>query len=106
MAEKIKLNYGKTFLIGFGFSASMIAWIIYNAYVPLMLKENEFIGSLSFSGTLIGLIMVIDNLFGVVFQPLFGNISDRTHTRFGRRTPFLLVGIPISALLFMLIPHL
>ncbi len=106
MAEKIKLNYGKTFLIGFGFAASMIAWIIYNAYVPLMLKENELIGSLSFSGTLIGAIMVIDNLFGVVFQPLFGNISDRTHTRFGRRTPFLLVGIPISALLFMLIPHL
>ena len=106
MAEKIKLNYGRTFLIGFGFAASMIAWIIYNAYVPLMLGENSFISSLPFSSTLIGVIMVIDNLFGVVFQPLFGSLSDRTHTRFGRRTPFLLVGIPISALLFMLIPHL
>ncbi|MBQ7548425.1 MAG: MFS transporter, partial [Clostridia bacterium] len=104
--KKIKLNYGRTILIGFGFMAVQIAWIIYNAYVPLILKENPTISSLAWSSTAVGIIMVIDNIFGVVFQPLFGRISDRTHTRFGKRTPFLMVGIPTCAILFIMIPRL
>ena len=109
MAEKIKkarLNYGKTILIGFGFMSVQIAWIIYNAYVPLILKENESIQKLTWAGLAVGIIMVIDNIFGVVFQPLFGRISDRTHTRFGKRTPFLMVGIPLCALFFIFIPRI
>jgi Na+/melibiose symporter-like transporter len=106
MAEKLKLKYGRTLLIGFGFMASMISWTIYNAYVPLILKENETISNLAISGTVIGIIMVIDNIFGVVFQPLFGRLSDTTHTRFGKRTPFLIVGIPVAALLFIFIPRM
>ena len=50
------------------------------------------------------MIMVIDNVFGVVFQTLFGRISDTTHTRFGKRTPFLIVGIPAAAVFLILIP--
>ncbi len=106
MAEKLKLKYGRTALIGFGFMSSMIAWTIYNAYVPLILKENGVISSLAISGTVIGMIMVIDNVFGVVFQPLFGRISDTTHTRFGKRTPFLMVGIPAAMLFFIMIPQM
>ncbi|MCI5538092.1 MAG: MFS transporter [Oscillospiraceae bacterium] len=105
-AKKVKLNYGKTALIGFGFMAVQIAWIIYNAYVPLILKENSTIANLSWASTAVGIIMVIDNVFGVVFQPLFGKISDRTHTRFGKRTPFLMIGIPVCALLFIFIPRI
>lgn len=109
MAEKVnklKLNYGKTMLIGFGFMSVQIAWIIYNAYVPLILKENSVISGLAWSSTAVGIIMVIDNIFGVVFQPLFGKISDRTHTRFGKRTPFLMVGIPLCALFFIFVPRI
>jgi Na+/melibiose symporter-like transporter len=29
--------------------------------------------------------MTFDNVFGVIFQPLFGKLSDRTHSRFGKR---------------------
>ena len=101
-----KLHYGHTALTGFGFMAVQIAWIIYNAYVPLILKENRAIESLAWAGTAVGIIMVIDNIFGVVFQPLFGRISDRTHTRFGKRTPFLMYGIPLCALLFIFIPRI
>lgn len=109
MAEKVKklkLNYGKTMLIGFGFMAVQIAWIIYNAYVPLILRENSVISGLAWSSTAVGIIMVIDNVFGVVFQPLFGKISDRTHTRFGKRTPYLMAGIPLCALFFIFIPRI
>ncbi len=52
----------------------------------------------------IGLIMTFDNIFGVIFQPTFGKLSDNTHTRFGKRMPFILIGAPISAVLFALIP--
>lgn len=101
-----KLHYGHCALTGFGFMAVQIAWIIYNAYVPLILKENSAISNLAWGSTAVGIIMVIDNIFGVVFQPLFGRISDRTHTRFGKRTPYLMYGIPLCALLFIFIPRI
>ena len=52
----------------------------------------------------IGIIMTFDNIFGVIFQPTFGRLSDECHSRFGKRRPFILVGAPISALFFFLIP--
>lgn len=104
--ENGKLNYLHTAFTGFGFMAVQVAWIIYNARVPLILRENPTIANLAWSGTAVGIIMVIDNIFGVVFQPLFGRISDRTHTRFGKRTPFLMYGIPLCALLFIFIPRI
>jgi len=54
----------------------------------------------------IGIIMTFDNVFGVVFQPLFGRLSDSCHSRFGKRRPFIMIGAPISALLFALIPFM
>lgn len=67
---KPKLNYKNTFLIGFGFLASSLAWSLYNSFVPLILEER-FLQSTA----LIGLIMTIDNFFGVVFQPTVGILS-------------------------------
>ena len=52
----------------------------------------------------IGIIMTFDNIFGVIFQPLFGKLSDRCRSRLGKRRPFILFGAPVSALLFFLIP--
>jgi maltose/moltooligosaccharide transporter len=95
----MRLDYRKTFLIGFGFFASSLAWSIYNSFVPLMLEERYIANT-----ALIGFIMTIDNIFGVIFQPLVGQISDRTHTRIGRRMPYILIGIPICALAFIFIP--
>jgi len=94
----MKLNYKQTFIIGFGFFASSLAWSMYNVYVPILL-ENYITSTL-----LIGLIMTIDNAFGVVFQPFFGALSDKTNTRHGRRMPYILIGIPICAVAFSLIP--
>ncbi|MDD3866447.1 MAG: MFS transporter [Eubacteriales bacterium] len=97
----MKLDYKKTFLIGFGFFASSLAWSIYNSFVPLMLEER-FLASTA----IIGFIMTIDNIFGVIFQPLFGQLSDRTRTRFGRRMPYIMLGIPTCAAAFIFIPRM
>lgn len=94
----MKLNFKHTFLIGFGFFASSLAWSMYNTYVPILLEKYLT------STLLIGLVMTIDNIFGVVFQPIFGALSDNTHTKYGRRMPYILAGIPICAVTFALIP--
>ncbi len=96
----MKLDYKKTFLIGFGFLASSLAWSLYNSFVPLLLRN--YVGS----SLLIGMVMTIDNIFGVIFQPLFGQLSDRTRTRFGKRMPYIMAGIPLCAIAFALIPNM
>jgi len=50
--------------------------------------------------------MTIDNFFGIIFQPIVGVLSDRTHTRFGHRMPWIMVGLPICATLFAIIPQM
>lgn len=97
--KKLRLNYKQTFLIGFGFLASSLAWAIYNSQVPLILSERFLL-----SNTLIGTIMTIDNFFGVIFQPLIGAWSDNTRTRIGRRMPWIAIGLPICAIIFSLVP--
>lgn len=52
----------------------------------------------------IGIIMTFDNIFGVIFQPTFGKLSDNCHSKLGKRRPFIVFGAPISAVLFFLIP--
>ena len=95
-----RLNIKATILLSFGFFASTIAWSVYNAYVPQILEG--FITSTA----LIGLVMTIDNVFGVIFQPLFGSLSDKTRTRFGRRMPYVFIGLPICVAAFILVPYM
>ncbi len=137
MAEKMKLNYKKTILTGFGFLATSIAWAIYDPYITKILNKilsesamvtgwSEALGkaipwigkfaeaqgestvALGGGFTLvplfIGIIMTFDNIFGVIFQPTFGKLSDNCHSKLGKRRPFIVACAPISAVLFTLIP--
>lgn len=61
-------------------------------------------GGITLVPLFIGIIMTFDNIFGVIFQPTFGKLSDRTHSRFGKRRPYVIFGAPISAVLFAIIP--
>ncbi len=61
-------------------------------------------GGITLVPLFIGIIMTFDNIFGVIFQPTFGKLSDNTHSRFGKRRPYVIYGAPISALLFAIIP--
>jgi maltose/moltooligosaccharide transporter len=88
----------KTWLLGFGFFSISIGWSLYNGFVPFFL--NNYLASTA----LIGFLMTIDNYFALFIQPYIGNRSDRTNTRYGRRMPYLIIGIPIAALFYALIP--
>jgi maltose/moltooligosaccharide transporter len=53
------------------------------------------------SNLIIGLLSSTRSIEGALIQPTIGALSDRTWTRIGRRRPFLIVGIPLSAAFFI-----
>lgn len=95
----MKLNYKKTFILGFGFLSIMLCATLYDAFVPVFLRK--FIDKT----WLIGFLMTIDNYVSLFIQPLIGRLSDRTYTKFGKRMPYILIGMPLSALMVCLIPN-
>jgi MFS family permease len=42
-------------------------------------------------------VMTFDNLIGLILLPLFGALSDRTKSKYGKRTPFITIGLSIAA---------
>ncbi|HQV95404.1 MAG TPA: MFS transporter [Anaerolineales bacterium] len=94
-----RLNYGKTFLLGFGFFGVSVIWGVYNAFVPIFLSEKFNVAPI-----LIGFFMTLDNIAALFIQPPVGAWSDRLRTSLGRRIPFIIIGAPITALAFGLIP--
>src|SRR5512136_556699 len=93
------LNYGKTFLLGFGFFGVSIIWGVYNAFVPFFLADK-----FGLQPAIIGFFMTLDNIAALLIQPPVGAWSDRLRTPIGRRMPFILIGAPIGAVAFGLIP--
>jgi Na+/melibiose symporter-like transporter len=95
----MKFSYGKIFLLGFGFFGVSVIWGVYNAFVPIFLA-NKF----GLAPAFIGFFMTLDNVAALFIQPPVGAWSDRLRTPIGRRLPFILIGAPITALAFGLIP--
>lgn len=95
----MKFNYGKIFLLGFGFFGVSVIWGMYNAFVPVFLADR-----FNLSPAFIGFFMTLDNIAALFIQPPVGAWSDRIRTKIGRRMPFILIGAPVSAIAFGLIP--
>jgi len=95
----MKFSYGRIFLLGFGFFGVSVIWTVYNAFVPLFLA-NKF----NLAPALIGFFMTLDNIAALFIQPPVGAWSDRLRTPLGRRMPFILIGAPVGALAFGIIP--
>lgn len=88
----MKLNYKRTIFVGFAFFLICAFWQAYDNTIPLILT-NKFGMSQGWSGV----IMALDNVLALVLLPLFGAISDRHRGKYGRRTPFIVVGTVIAA---------
>ncbi len=95
----MRLNYKRTFFVGLAFMSIQAFWQLYNYVIPLIL-EHTF----RLSEDVIGYVMAADNVLALFLLPLFGMLSDKTQTRLGRRTPYILVGTVLAAALMVVVP--
>ena len=114
-----KFPYLKTIIIGLGFLGINLVWPVFNSFVPLFLQagNSEFEQQLIEAGReipkLVGFglapslaffIMTWDIIFNVLVSPWAGMRSDTTWNRFGRRKPWIMIGVPVAILGLVMIP--
>lgn len=123
-----KLNYKRTFLIGFAFFGILLLWQVYDLWCPTFLSEmfakafypeyealrqinteeaikqcGEIIKKVQYP---VGIMMAIDNIAALILMPIFGHLSDKTNTKIGKRMPYILIGTFVCAVAFPFIPVL
>ena len=94
----MKLNYKRTLLVGFAFFLICAFWQAYDNIIPKILTDK-----FGLPQTLSGVIMALDNVLALFLLPLFGALSDKTKSKRGRRTPFILIGTIVAAVALVLI---
>lgn len=92
----MKLSYKRTVFVGLAFFAITMFWQVYDNLVPVILKET-----FSLKHAVIGIVMALDNVLALFLLPLFGALSDRTKTRWGKRTPYIVCGTVLAAMTFV-----
>ena len=101
--KPLRLDYAQTFKVGFAFAIIMIFWTAYDFVVPLLLEH-----AYGLSNTVRGLIMGLDNLLSLFMLPLFGKLSDNAKgklvKKYGRRTPFIVIGTIAAVILMVFVP--
>lgn len=115
----LKLNYKRTFLIGFAFFGILLLWQVYDSWCPTFLTDIFARRMYGISSAelkagdpakildvqwIVGIIMACDNLAALILLPIFGSLSDKTSTPIGKRMPYILVGTAVSAIAFPFIP--
>lgn len=95
----MKLNYKRTILVGFAFFLISAFWQAYDKTIPMVMTYKFGMSQLES-----GIIMALDNVLAVFMLPLFGGLSDRTKTKYGRRTVFIFFGTICAVISFIFIP--
>ena len=99
--NELKLNNKRTILVGLAFLSICSFWQMYDNLVPLILQRTFHMDE-----SLTGMIMAADNILALFLLPFFGGLSDRTNTKIGRRTPYILAGTAGAVILMNLLPIL
>ena len=97
----MKLNNKRTVLVGLAFLSICTFWQMYDSVITKILTETFHLNE-----SITGAIMAADNVLALFLLPLFGGLSDKTNTRLGKRTPYILVGTAAAAVLMNFLPVL
>ena len=92
----MKLNYKRTIFVGFAFFLICAFWQAYDNTIPKILTD-KFGMAQGWSGV----VMALDNVLALFMLPLFGALSDKCKSRFGRRTPYIVIGTIIAVIAFV-----
>ena len=96
----MKLNNKRTILIGFAFLSICAFWQLYDTVIPLILRDTFLMGDAR-----AGQIMALDNVLALFMLPLFGRLSDKCNSRFGKRMPFIVGGTFAAVILMLILPR-
>ena len=97
----MKLNNKRTVLVGLAFLSICAFWQMYDNVIPLILTKTFHLNE-TFSGA----IMAADNVLALFLLPFFGTLSDRTNTKHGKRTPYIIGGTLAAVILLNILPLL
>ena len=97
----MKLNYKRVICVGFAFFLITAFWQAYDKTIPLILTYK-----FDMKQTLSGLIMALDNILAVFLLPLFGALSDKTKSKLGKRTVFIIFGTCFVVISFVFLPFI
>ena len=97
----MKLNNKRTVLVGLAFLSICTFWQMYDSVITKILTETFHLNE-----SITGAIMAADNVLALFLLPLFGGLSDKTNTRLGKRTPYILMGTAAAAVLMNFLPVL
>ena len=89
----MKLQTKKVIFVGLAFLIISMFWQVYDNVISKML-----INSFGLNQTWSGIVMALDNVFALFMLPMFGLLSDKTKTKYGKRTPYIFFGVIISAI--------
>lgn len=91
-AEPPKLSVWTKFVYGLGSASEMVTLAAIGGYA--MFFYNQVVG---LPATLAGLAITVSLVLDGMAEPIVGSLSDRTRSRWGRRHPFMFVGvIPVA----------
>ena len=123
----------RTIWIGLAFFGILLVWQLYNSYCSPMLSflfarhdyaelvaQGEAQGYTTMKDLLahgiisqsqyldvqwkVGIIMALDNIAALFIMPIFGNLSDKTKTKLGKRMPYIIIGSIVTAIALPFIP--
>lgn len=94
----MKLNTKKVICVGFAFFLISMFWQVYDTVISKVL-----IDAFGLNQTWSGVVMALDNIIAVVLLPVFGKLSDDTNTKWGKRTPYIVIGTVVAAALIVVI---
>jgi maltose/moltooligosaccharide transporter len=99
MKKQPKLNFWQIWNLSFGFLGVQFGFALQNA------NGSRILTSLGADPHTLSFFWIVAPLMGLIVQPLVGAASDRTWTRIGRRSPYILFGALISMIAMFFMPN-
>lgn len=89
-AEQYKVGKAQIGIYGLGNVASQLSWTMVSSY--LILFYTDVFGLATGA---VALLMLIAKVWDGLFDPMMGAVIERSHTRWGRFRPYIVIGAPL-----------
>lgn len=97
MAEKTTLKKTTPFRYGFGMFGTSLPINMFKSFAAIFYVDMLGLDMKKYS-----LVLFIYTFIDAIDNPVYGFLSDRTRTKWGRRRPWLIIGTPLLVLCFIL----